>query len=314
MSQQPETFPGRVADSVLDLIGKTPVVKLQRVVAPGMATVWAKLERQNPGGCVKERIGLSMIEAAERDGILGPESVIVEPTSGNTGIGLALVGAFKGYRVILVMPDSLSMERRQLFRAYGAELVLTPGSDGIHGAIDKAEEIVRETPGAMMPNQFENPANPEVHRTTTAHEILAQVPEIDALVAGVGTGGTVTGAGRGLKAEKPSVKVYAVEPEGSPVISGGEPGKHSIQGIGAGFIPPVLDRDVLDGVITVASEAAKAMARQLARREGLLVGISSGAAVVAALSVAQTLGAGRHVVAILPDTGERYLSTDLFEA
>ncbi|NBD34981.1 MAG: cysteine synthase A [Chloroflexi bacterium] len=314
MSQQPEPFPGLVADSVLELIGKTPVVKLQRVVAPGMATVWAKLERQNPGGCVKERIGLSMIEAAERDGILGPESVIVEPTSGNTGIGLALVGAFKGYRVILVMPDSLSMERRQLFRAYGAELVLTPGSVGIRGAIDKAEQIVRETPGAMMPNQFENPANPEAHRTTTAREILAQVPEIDAFVAGVGTGGTVTGAGRGLKAEKPSVKVYAVEPEGSRVISGGEPGEHSIQGIGAGFIPPVLGRDVLDGVITVASEAAKAMARQLARREGLLVGISSGAAVVAALSVAQTLGAGRHVVALLPDTGERYLSTDLFEA
>ena len=314
MPHIPEPFPGLVADSVLDLIGKTPVVKLQRVVAPGMATVWAKLERQNPGGCVKERIGLSMIEAAERDGVLGPGSVIVEPTSGNTGIGLALVGAVKGYRVILVMPDSLSIERRQLFRAYGAELALTPGSEGIQGAIEKAEQIVRETPGAMMPNQFENPANPEIHRATTAREILAQVPEIDAFVAGVGTGGTVTGVGRGLKAEKPSVKIYAVEPQASPVISGGEPGKHSIQGIGAGFIPAVLDRSVLDGVIPVASEAAKAMARQLARREGLLVGVSSGAAVVAALSVAQELGAGRRVVALLPDTGERYLSTDLFEA
>ena len=218
MALRPEDFSGLVANSVLDLIGRTPVVRLQRVVSPEMATVWVKLERQNPGGCVKERIGLSMIEAAEHDGLLKPGSMIVEPTSGNTGIGLAMVGAVKGYHVILVMPDSLSVERRQIFKAYGAELVLTPGSGGIKAAIAKAEEIVRENPGAFMPNQFENPANPAAHRQTTAREILAQVPHLDAFVAGVGTGGTVTGIGEALKAASPHAQVFAVEPAGSPVL------------------------------------------------------------------------------------------------
>jgi cysteine synthase A len=313
MGVKREDFPGLVAESVLDLIGRTPVVRLQRIVSPGMATVWAKLERQNPAGCVKERIGLAMIEAAEQAGRLKPGGLIVEPTSGNTGIGLAMVAAYKGYRAILVMPDSLSVERRQLFKAYGAELVLTPGKEGIKGSIVKAEEIVRQNPGAWMPNQFANPANPAIHRKTTAREILAQVPDLDAFVAGVGTGGTLTGVGEALKAEAPHVLVFAVEPAGSPVLSGGEPGSHQIQGIGAGFVPQVLSRDVIDEIITVADEEAKDMARRLARREGLLVGISSGAATAAALSIAARLGEGKAVVALLPDTGERYLSTGLFD-
>jgi cysteine synthase len=313
MSLKPDNFSGLVADSVLDLIGRTPVVRLQRVVSPGMATVWAKLERQNPAGCVKERIGLSMIEAAERDGTLEPEGTIVEPTSGNTGIGLAMVAAFKGYRCILVMPDSLSVERRELFKAFGAKLVLTPGDEGIKASIAKAESIVAETPGAFMPNQFENPANPQAHIETTAREVLAQVPNVDAFIAGVGTGGTITGTGKALKAEKPEAQVIAVEPAGSPVLSGGEPGKHKIQGIGAGFVPAVVERRWIDRIVTVKSEDAREMTRQLARREGLLVGISSGAAVVAALQVAAELGEGREIVAILPDTGERYLSTGVYD-
>lgn len=314
MGLRPTDFKGAVADSVLDLIGRTPVVRLSRVVSPGMATVWAKLERQNPGGCVKERIALSMVEAAERDGTLKPRSLIVEPTSGNTGIGLAMVAAFKGYRLILVMPDSLSVERRQLFRAYGADLVLTPGEEGIKASIAKAEEIVRQNPGAFMPNQFENPANPAVHYQTTGAEILAQVPELDAFVAGVGTGGTVSGVGRRLKEEAPHVRVIAVEPAGSPVLSGGEPGEHKIQGIGAGFKPPVMDLSVVDEIIQVESEEAWEMTRRLARQEGLLVGMSSGGATVAALEVAKRLGADKQVVVVLPDTGERYLSTPVFES
>jgi cysteine synthase A len=306
-------FMGLVADSVLDLVGRTPVVRLQRVVSPGMAEVWAKLERQNPGGCVKERIGLSMIEAAERDGRLAPDGMIVEPTSGNTGVGLAMVAAFKGYRATLVMPDTLSVERRMLFQAYGAELVLTPGDEGIRGAIAKAEEIVRETPGAFMPNQFENPANPAAHRETTAREVLAQVPDLDAFVAGAGTGGTVTGVGEFMRAHAPHVQICAVEPAGSPVLSGGEPGSHKIQGIGAGFIPPVLNPDVIDEVLTVTSEAAMEMTRRLAREEGLLVGISSGAAATAALELAARLGEDQKIVVVLPDTGERYLSTGVFD-
>ncbi len=306
-------FRGWTADSVLELIGRTPLVRLQRVVAPGMATVWAKVERMNPGGSVKDRIALAMIEAAEHEGSLGPGGVIVEPTSGNTGIGLAMVAAFKGYRAILVMPDTLSMERRQLLRAYGAELVLTPGAEGIRGAIARAEAIVAETPGAVMPLQFSNPANPAAHRETTALEILAQTPgPVAAFVAGVGTGGTVTGVGQALKAHTPEVHVVAVEPAGSPVLAGGEPGSHSIQGIGAGFVPPVFERSVVDEIIPVTDAAAREMTRALARCEGLLVGISSGAAVVAALAVAARLGAGHHVVVLLPDTGERYLSTPLF--
>jgi cysteine synthase A len=305
-------FPGLRADSALDLIGRTPVVRLRRVVEPGMAAVYAKLERQNPAACVKERIALSMVEAAEAEGLLKPGGVIVEPTSGNTGIGLAMVAAIKGYRAVLVMPDTLSVERRKLMRAYGAELVLTPGKEGIRGSIARAEEIVEGTPDAFMPLQFENPANPGAHYEKTGPEILAQVPEMDAFVAGVGTGGTITGVGRFLKERAPGVHVVAVQPLGSPVLTGGEPGPHGIQGMGAGFVPPVYDADVIDEVLSVATEEAKATARRLAREEGLLVGISSGAATTAALRVARRLGVGREVVVLLPDTGERYLSTDLF--
>lgn len=306
-------FYGLIANNVLDLIGNTPVIRLQKVTSPNTATIWAKLERQNPAGCVKERIGLAMVEAAERNGYIKPGSTIVEPTSGNTGIGLAMVSAFKGYHLILVMPDTLSVERRMLFQAYGAEVVLTPGSGGMKAAITKAEEIVAVHQGAYMPNQFANPANPEIHRQTTALEILNQVPHLDAFVAGVGTGGTITGVGEVLKAKTPSVEIVAVEPAESPVISGGDPGKHKIQGIGAGFIPSVLNVDVIDSIIKVKSEDAHEMARQLARREGLLVGMSSGAAVVGAIEVAKRLGKGKTVVTLLPDSGERYLSTGLFD-
>ncbi len=309
-----EEFQGLTAKSVLELIGKTPLVRLNRIVEPGMATLWAKLERQNPAGCVKERIALAMIEAAESDGRLKPGGVIVEPTSGNTGIGLAMVGAVKGYRTVLVMPDSLSRERRDLMRAYGAELVLTPADEGgMKAAIAKAKEIVEQTPGAFMPMQFENPANPAAHETTTGPEILAQVPgPVAAFVAGSGTGGTVTGVGRVLKQENPDTLIVAVEPAGSPVLSGGEPGEHSIQGIGPSFIPDVVDKSVIDEILDVTSEEAKEMARRLAREEGILAGISSGAATVAALRIAERLGEGQNVVILLPDTGERYLSTGIF--
>ena len=288
------------------------MVRLNRVPAEGSSAVWAKLEAFNPMSSVKDRIGLAMVEAAERDGLLTPGATIVEPTSGNTGIGLAMVAAVKGYRLVLTMPDTMSEERRGLLGAFGAELVLTPGKGGMRGAIEKAEELVSEH-GYFMPQQFRNPANPEVHRRTTAEEIWEQTGgRVDAFVSGIGTGGTITGVGQVLKEKKPDVRIVAVEPEASPVLSGGGPGPHKIQGIGAGFIPEVLDRGVIDEIIKVSNEEAGAAARRLAREEGLFVGISSGAACFAALDVARRLGEGKDVVVILPDTGERYLSTGLF--
>jgi cysteine synthase A len=302
----------RQANTVLDLIGNTPIVRLQRLPPIGSATVWAKLERQNPGGSVKDRVAKAMIEAAEEEGQLSPGGVIVEPTSGNTGIGLAMVAAVKGYRIILTMPDTLSTERRKLLQAYGAELVVTPGKDGMKGAIAKAEELAREH-NAFMPMQFSNPANPEAHRHTTADEILAQLDHLDAFVGGVGTGGTLTGVGEVLKEVLPSVRIVAVEPAGSPVLSGGSPGKHRIQGIGAGFVPNVLNTGIIDEIVPVDDGDALQTARQLARLEGILAGISSGAAAWAAIQVAQQLRDDQTVVVLLPDTGERYLSTGLFE-
>lgn len=302
----------RKAETILDLVGETPLVRLRRLPIAGSAEVWAKLERFNPGGSVKDRIAKAMIEAAEEAGILKPGRVIIEPTSGNTGIGLAMVAAVKGYPIILVMPDTLSVERRALLKAYGAELVLTPGAEGMKGSIAKAEELVREHDG-FMPQQFKNPANPEIHRRTTASEILVQAGHLDAFVAGVGTGGTVTGVGEILKDTLPGVRVVAVEPAGSPVLSGGSPGKHKIQGIGAGFIPEVLNRDIIDEIVQVDDRDAWETARRLARQEGILCGMSSGAAAWAAIQVAQRLGSGKSVVTLLPDTGERYLSTGLFD-
>ncbi|ADU50958.1 cysteine synthase [Thermaerobacter marianensis DSM 12885] len=299
----------RVAADVLQLVGATPVVRLNKVVPDGAAEVWVKLESYNPAGSVKDRIALSMIEAAERDGRLKPGYTIVEPTSGNTGIGLAMVAAVKGYRLVLVMPETMSLERRALLRAYGAELVLTPGAEGMAGAIRKAQELVADNPTYFMPMQFDNPANPEIHRRTTALEILGQMDgRLDAFVAGVGTGGTLTGVGEVLKERLPGCLVVAVEPANSAVLSGREPGPHRIQGIGAGFVPRVLNRAVIDRVIPVRDEDAVITMRRLARQEGLLVGISSGAAAWAALQVARELGPGRRVLAVLPDTGERYLS------
>jgi cysteine synthase len=300
------------ARSVLDLIGSTPVVKLKALSAKSDAEVWAKMESFNPGGSVKDRICLNMVETAERQGKLKPGATIVEPTSGNTGIGLALIAAVKGYRLILTMPDTMSEERRSLLCAYGARLILTPDTKGMGGAIHKAEELLQQNSDYFMPQQFNNPANPEVHRKTTAVELQKQFKRIDAFVAGVGTGGTITGVGEVLKEKMKGVRICAVEPAASAVISGGEPGYHKIQGIGAGFIPAVLNRQVLDEVITVSDEEATHYARRLAAEEGLLVGISSGAACCAALKVAKTLGQGHVVVTIFADKGEHYLSTDLF--
>jgi cysteine synthase A len=302
------------ARSILDLIGSTPVVKLRNLPGDGDAEVWAKMESFNPGGSVKDRICFNMIESAEREGKIKPGATIVEPTSGNTGIGLALVAAVKGYRLILTMPDTMSEERRSLLAAYGAHLILTPDTKGMGGAIHKAEELLQEHPDYFMPQQFNNPANPEMHRKTTAAELLQQFKRIDAFVAGVGTGGTITGVGEVLKAKMKNTHIAAVEPASSPVISGGEPGYHKIQGIGAGFIPAVLNRDILDEVIAVSDDEAITYARRLASEEGLLVGISSGAACAGALKVAKKLGKGHVVVAIFADKGEHYLSTDLFSA
>lgn len=303
----------QIYHSVTELIGKTPVVQLNRLVPDDSAEVYVKLEFFNPGSSVKDRIALSMIEKAEKDGKLHLGDTIVEPTSGNTGIGLAMVGAAKGYKVVIVMPDTMSIERRKLMLAYGAELVLTPGADGMKGAIAKASELA-EQDGYFMPLQFDNPANPDIHEKTTGKEIqeVFGTQGLDAFVSGIGTGGTITGAGKELKRVYPGIKVYAVEPTESPVLEGGQPGPHKIQGIGAGFIPKVLDTDVYDEVLGVSSENAMQTARQVATQEGILVGISSGAAIYAALEVAKKLGKGKKVLAIVPDNGERYLSTALY--
>jgi cysteine synthase A len=304
----------KLHEDILKLIGNTPLVRVNHMTGPGDAEIWAKLEGCNPGGSVKDRIALSMIESAEKEGKLKPGRTIIEPTSGNTGIGLAMVAAIKGYKLVLTMPDTMSMERRQLLQAYGAELALTEGKKGMKGAVDKAEEIHKARPDYyFMPQQFENSANPEVHRRTTAVEILNDLGSApDGFVAGIGTGGTITGVGEVLKDRNPNIWIAAVEPASSPVLSGGSPGPHKIAGIGAGFVPGVLNTKIYNEVIPVADNDAADTARALARKEGILPGISSGAAMWAAIKVAGKLGKGKKVVVILPDRGERYLSTGLF--
>ncbi|HSQ17996.1 MAG TPA: cysteine synthase A [Anaerolineales bacterium] len=304
----------KIANDVTELIGNTPLVRLRRLTAGAVADVAAKLEFFNPAHSVKDRIGASMMDAAERAGRIGPDTVILEPTSGNTGIALAMVCAARGYRCALIMPDTMSKERRMLLRAYGAELILTPGAEGMAGAIRKAEEMAASDERYFIPQQFNNPANPEVHRRTTAEEIWRDTDgQVDMLVAGVGTGGTITGIGEVLKTRKPSFQVIAVEPDASPVLSGGQKGPHVIQGIGAGFIPQVLNTKIFDEIIRVKNEDALETARRMAREEGLLVGISSGAATWAALQVARrSENAGKLIVVIIPSFGERYLSTPLY--
>jgi cysteine synthase A len=308
---------GRVYDSITDTIGDTPIVRLNRLpqLQGVKANILAKLEFFNPIGSVKDRIGVSMIDALEAEGKVGPDTVLIEPTSGNTGIALAFVAAARGYRLILVMPDSMSIERRKMLALMGAELVLTPAAQGMSGAVAKADELAREIPNAIIPQQFKNPANPEIHRRTTAEEVWNDTHgAIDAFVSGIGTGGTITGVGQVLKPRKPSLRFIAVEPEDSPVLSGGKPGPHKIQGIGAGFIPDVLDRSVIDEVVTVSNQTAFETARALARYEGIPAGISSGAAVAAALKVgARPEFAGKNIVVVLPSFAERYLSTALFD-
>lgn len=304
----------RIANDITELIGHTPLVRINRITGDNSAQVLAKLEFFNPANSVKDRIGLAMIDAAQDAGLIGPDTVVVEPTSGNTGIALAMVCAARGIPIVLTMPETMSIERRMLLRGYGADLILTPGPDGMGGAIAKAEELAKSDPKYFMPQQFANPANPKVHRDTTAEEIWDDTDgTIDILIAGVGTGGTITGIGQALKERKPALHVVAVEPAASPVLSGGAKGPHPIQGIGAGFVPDVLDTDVYDEVITVANDDALATARRAATEEGLLVGISSGAALAAAAEVAQRPeNAGKVIVVIIPSFGERYLSTPLF--
>jgi cysteine synthase A len=305
-----------VFPSIQTTIGMTPLVRIHRLLQDSQSDLFAKLEFFNPLGSVKDRIAAAMIDQAELDGLIGPETLIVEPTSGNTGIALAFIAAAKNYRLCLTMPESMSMERRKLLTHLGAELVLTPGSEGMKGAIAKAEEIQSGNSNAFMPNQFQNPANPEIHRVTTAREIWEDTDgKVDILISGVGTGGTITGVAKALKEKKPEFQAIAVEPQDSPVISGGKPGPHKIQGIGAGFIPGILDTSLIDEVITVSNEEAFATARLLAKKEGILCGISSGAAMTAALEVAsRDTSRGKVIVVILPSTGERYISTDLFLA
>jgi cysteine synthase len=304
----------KIAENVTELVGNTPLVRLQRVSDGAVADVLAKLEFYNPAHSVKDRIGVAMIDAAERDGLIKPDTIIVEPTSGNTGIALAMVCAARGYKIVLTMPETMSKERRMLLRAYGAELILTPGPEGMGGAIAKAKELADSDPRYFMPQQFENPANPAIHKATTAEEIWNDTDgTVDIVVGGVGTGGTITGVGQALKAKKPSVQIVAVEPAASPVLSGGQKGPHPIQGIGAGFVPGILDTSVYDEVIQVANEDAFATARAMAATEGLLVGISSGAATWAALQLAKRPeNAGKRIVVVIPSFGERYLSTALF--
>jgi len=302
-------FSNRIAKNVLELIGQTPLVKLNKIVDSGSAEILAKLESFNPGGSVKDRICLSMIEDAERKGLLKKGSTIIEPTSGNTGIGLAMISAVKGYRCILTMPETMSLERIYILKSYGAEVVLTPGIEGMSGAIKKAEELLKKIPNSFMPQQFKNPANPQIHRRTTAQEILKVTQgKLDAFVAGVGTGGTITGVGEVLKKHNPKIKIVAVEPSASAVLSGRPSGPHKIQGIGAGFIPEVLNRKVIDEIIAVSDNDAFSTSKRLAKEEGIFVGISAGAATFAALKIAKELGKKKRVVVILPDTGERYFS------
>jgi cysteine synthase A len=303
----------RVANSVAELVGQTPIVKLNRLVEENSAEVYLKLEYFNPGSSVKDRIALAMIEAAEEQGLIKPGvDTIIEPTSGNTGIGLAMIAAAKGYKAVFVMPETMSLERRNLLRAYGAELVLTPGPAGMKGAIAKAEELVEEH-GYFLPQQFKNQANPEIHRTTTGVEIVEQMDQLDAFVSGIGTGGTISGAGSVLREKFPEIKIIAIEPTDSPILSGGTPGPHKLQGLGAGFVPETLNTDIYDEVIQVGTEEAFAASRRAAREEGILGGISSGAAIHAAVEVAKKLGKGKKVLAIIPDNGERYLSTALYQ-
>jgi len=306
----------KVVNNVTELIGGTPLVRLNRIVPEDSAEIYLKLEYQNPGASVKDRIAISIVEEAEKDGRLKPGGTIVEATSGNTGIGLAMVAAAKGYKAVIVMPETMSLERRNLLRAYGAELVLTPGSEGMNGAVKKAEEIVNENSGFFMAEQFKNQANVKIHRETTGPEIVEAIESIggslDAFVAGIGTGGTITGAGEVLKEKYPDIKIIAVEPAASPILAGGKPGPHKIQGIGANFIPEILNQEVYNEIVHVENDDAFETSRRVAKEEGVLGGISSGAAVYAALKVAKELGKGKRVVAIIPSNGERYLSTPLY--